>query len=806
MLKKGFLSTLFLLLGMVCFGQTGNSANPYSTHPYQSSPYTDPVQKDDNFLKNLDENMKEGDDKKTKDDKTQDPTKKEISKDDVDALKDLNKNDEQNYLKDADYLKYLGQQDNNLGSRISEDGDGKVNSREPKEIDTAEVSKIKRKNKIYGANFFRNNVFELSDKLSNAPPMDYRLGPGDEIVISIWGDAELQAVLPIANDGSIFPNKVGKIHLNGLTFDEASQLITARFRKVIPSNSHVDVQMGRSRMIRVTIEGEVEKPGTYSISAFNTAVNALFKAGGLTELGNLRKIEVKRQGRTIDIIDLYEYLQKGKSAEEVYLEDNDYIYVDVYEKLVQVDGNFKRPMFYQLTGDEGLYDLVQLAGGPSFNARKSQIQIKTINKEEEHYVNIPGYSILDKNNDEDFVLKDGDVVTLKPVNSGLQNIVKIEGAVNYPDEYEVKTGERLQKIIERAGGLKSDAYTSKAFVFRGQNQLESNAIKIDLRDLRDNSRNNILLQKGDRIKILSSSSFDEKFKIAVRGFVRKPGDFAYHNNLTLKDLLLLAGGLTLDAENGRIEISNIVDSLDKYSLSNSSGANIKIVSINSNLEIDEVSEKISIKPMDRIYVRKKAEFLPMNRVVVAGEVSYPGEYVFNKNERLAAVIKRAGGLNDNAFANGAKLYRKGTGVIVIDLPMAISNPKSKYDIVLSDSDVLVVPTINDIVSIRGEVQSQVNVKYDKDNQSIKYYIGSAGGFGNDPWKNRINIKYQNGKIKSTKTMLGIRKYPKVKEGCTIVVPRKPNKENKTKFSEILTYTLSTLTTLATLTVLAKTLK
>ncbi|MBL7773998.1 MAG: SLBB domain-containing protein [Chitinophagaceae bacterium] len=804
MLKRGLLSFLFLLIGFSCFAQTGNSANPYSTHPYQSSPYTDPNQKDDNFLKRMDDGQ-EGDDKKGKEGNT-DPEKKTLTKEQAELLKDNNVNPEELFLKDGDYQKYLGQNENIYFQKSDSLDEEKRLARNTKEIDTTELGKIRRKNRIYGANFFRNNVFELSDKLSNAPPMDYRLGPGDELILSIWGDAELQASFTIANDGSIFPNKVGKIHLNGLTFEEASQLITARFRKVIPNNSHVDIQMGRSRLIRITIEGEVEKPGTYSISAFNTAVNALFKAGGLTELGNLRKIEVKRQGRTIEVIDLYEYLQKGKFAEEFYLEDNDYIYVDVYEKLVQAEGNFKRPMFYQLTSEEGLYDLVQLAGGPSFNARKSQIQIKTIALEEEHYINIPGYQILDKNSEDDYVLKDGDVITLKPVNTGLQNIVRIEGAVNYPDEYEVKQGERLKQILDRAGGLKSDAYLPKAFVFRGQNQLESNAIKLDLRDLEAGSRSNILIQKGDKIKILSNSSFDEKFKIAVRGYVRKPGDFAFHNNLTLKDLLLLAGGLTLDAENGRIEISNIVDSLDKYTLSNSNGANIKIISINANLEIDEVSEKIIIKPMDRIYVRKKAEFLPMNRVVVAGEVSYPGEYVFNKNERIAAVVKRAGGLNDNAFANGAKLYRKGTGIIVIDLPMAIKNPDSKYDLVLSDSDVLVIPTINDIVSLRGEVQSQVNVKFDKDNQSIKYYIASAGGFGNDPWKNRINVKYQNGRIKSTKTFLGVRRYPKIKEGCTIVVPRKPVKVNKTKFSEVLTYALSTLTTLATLVVLAKTLK
>lgn len=806
MIKQAIFLSMLMLLSLAVFGQppANNNANPYSTHPYDSNPYVDPNAKDDNFLRDIDKNKKKSTDseQKTEDQENKLDRQKEITQDQ--ELNDLNSLSE-SYMNDPDYQRYIGSSPTNSGSTV--DNPIAKDSVADKFKDTTGNAKARFKSKIYGANFFKNNVFDLSDKLSTTPPLDYRLGPGDELIVSIWGDAELQKSYVIANDGSIFPAKVGKIRLNGLTFDEAAQMIESRFRKVTPAKSQVDVQMGRSRLIRVTIEGEVEKPGTYSISGFNTAINALFRAGGLTELGNLRRIEVKRMGRTVEIIDLYEYLQKGKSAEEVYLEDNDYIYVDVYDKLVQADGSFKRPMYYQLTPDEGLYDLVNLAGGPSFNARKSQIQIKTIYQEAEHYINIPGYAVLDKNSEQDVILKDGDVITLKPVNAGIQNTSMIEGAVNYPGEYEVKQGDRIMDIIERAGGLKGDVYLSKAFVFRGNNQVESNAIKVDLRDITATSKNNILIRSGDAIRILSSSSFDEKFKIAVRGYVRKPGDFPYHNNLVLKDLLLMAGGLTLDAENGRIEISNIVDSVDRYSLDNNSkGSTIKIISINANLEIDEASEQIVIKPMDRIYIRRKSEILTQQRIIVMGEVSYPGEYVFNKNERMASIVNRAGGLNSNAFASGAKLFRKGTGTIVIDLPQAMAQPDSKYDVTLKDSDILIIPTMNDIVSIKGEVQNQVNVKYDRDNTSIKHYIASAGGFGENPWKNRINIKYQNGKIKSTKTVLGIRRYPKVKEGCLISVPEKPAKANKTKFSEVLSYTLTTLTTLATLVVLARTLQ
>lgn len=826
MLRGLFILVLSFII-VVGKAQTGNSANPYGSHPYDSNPYVDKNQKDQNFLKKLDDEQ-EADDKKKKrnTDQQNDNSDNSDSKNNKDASSETNESPNL-FSDDPDYINYLKSQGvytsdknvNNLpGLSTSDDKDIRTRfynregeremSDNTKDLDTTARAKLKIKSRIYGANFFNNNVFDLSDKTITSAPTDYRLGPGDELIISIWGDSEFQSAYTLGADGSIFPFKIGKISLMGMTFDEASHLIISKFRKIIPANTHLDVQMGKPRLIRVTIEGEVEKPGTYSISSFNTALNAIFRAGGLTELGNLRKIQVRRQGRTVEIIDLYQYLQKATGAEEVYLEDNDYIFVDVYDKLVQAQGKFKRPMYYQLKDDEGLYDLVTLAGGPSYNARRSQLQIKTVFKEEERYINIPGENILDSKSKDDYILKDGDIVTLKPVNSGLRNTVKVEGSVNYPDEYEVRVGDHLTDVIKRAGGLQSDVYLAKAFIFRNENQQESKAIKIDLRNLEVGGENDILMEKGDKIKILSFSNFDEKYKIAVRGFVRKPGDYTYHNDMVLKDMLLLAGGLTLDAENGRIEISNVVDSMDRYNLiSNNKGTTIRIVSINSNLEIDEASEKIVIKPMDRIYVRRKVEFLPLDKVMVYGEVNYPGEYVLSqKNEKISSVITHVGGLNENAYANGAKLIRSGVGTVVIDLPKAIAHPNSKYDIAMNDSDVLIVPTMNDIVSIKGNVQSQVNVKFDKDNESIKYYIASAGGFGEDPWKNRISVKYQNGRIKSTKTIFGIRKYPVIKEGCTITVPKKPAKVNKSNFGQVLSYTLSTLTTMITLIVLAKTIK
>ncbi len=806
-MKKLFLAMLFLLPLFVVAqpGNTGgangtggnnqnNNANPYNDNPFRSNPYNNNPYLDQNQQNNsnfFDQNSQNKNQNNQNNPKNQNQNNQNSLL--QQSFQDLNNQKAQNdalqelYKNDPEYLKYL--QANKQDIEVK--------------IDSLNKSDSLRK-KVYGADFFSNNAFDLSDRAPAAPPLDYRLGPGDEILVSLWNAGELQRNYTIAKDGSIFPNLIGKIYLQGLTMEEAARIITNKFRKISPQNTSIDVQLGKARTIRVTIIGEVKKPGTYTISAFNTALNALFRAGGINEVGNMRKIEIQRGGRTVDEIDLYKYLQNSAGSNEVYLEDNDFINVGIYEKKVNADGEFKRPMFYLLREEETLYDLIQFAGGPKFNSRNSLIHIKTVINEEERYVDLDGKKFIDAHGDADYVLRDGDVITLKPINEGLKNIVQIEGAVNYPDEYEVKPGERLSKLLERAGGIASNAYLPRAFVFRGSNAVEADAIKINIADL--DKYGDIELFSGDKIKVISKKDFEQQYQIEVVGYVRKPGKVPYAKNLHLKDALLLCGGLRLDAENGRIEISNIVDSVDNFNIG-SNGSNIRIVSINSNLELDEVSDNIILKPMDRVYVRRKSEFLTQEKITIVGEIGYPGEYVLvEKNEKISSIVKRSGGLNKTAFAEGAKLIRGSVGAVVIDLPSALSKTGGKQDIILRDSDVIIIPPVSDIVTVKGEVQQPVNIKYDKDNSSINYYIGSAGGFGERPWRSRINVKYLSGKIKNTKNFLFIHVYPKVKPGSIVTVPRKKEREEKAKFSEIFTYTLSAITTLATLLVLSKSLK
>ncbi|HMN33505.1 MAG TPA: SLBB domain-containing protein [Chitinophagaceae bacterium] len=800
-MKKFFLLIL-LAVPIYLFAQPNNNTNnqnnnpnPYNTNPYQN-PYGNNIfldqeqQKSPNFFDKNEQN-KEQKNNSQLNQATDNPAvqnQKDLEK----AFQDLNNKKTQDeqllelYKNDPEYLKYL------MATKTDID----VKS------DTI-LSKEQMKEKVYGADFFSSNSFDLSDRAPSSPPLDYRLGPGDEVIVSLWNAGELQQSYTIGKDGSIFPRTVGKIYLHGLTLTEAQQTITTRFRKVSPSNTNIDVQLGKARTIRVTIIGEVKKPGTYTLSAFNDALNALFRSGGITDVGNLRKIEIIREGRVIDDIDIYKYLQNNNSS-PIYLEDNDFIRVGIYEKKVLATGEFKRPMYYLLRDDEGLSELIDFTGGLKYNARNSIIQIKTVRNEEEQYININAEKFLDPYGTQNLLLRDGDIITVKPINEGIKNTITISGSVNYPDNYEFHTGDNLSSIINKAGGFKPNTFLPRAYITRGGTGIESYIIKVDLNN--QAAADTISLQSGDMIKILSSKEYEQKFDIEVSGFVNKPGKISYHQNMTLKDVLLLAGGLRLDAENGRIEISNIVDSVSNYKLE-SKGVNIRIVSISSNLEIDPVSDNIIIKPLDRIYVRKKSDFINQQKVVVMGEVKYPGEYVLlSDNEKISSIIKRAGGLSKAAYSNGAKLFRKNIGPVIIELNTALNKAGNKQDLILKDGDELLIPQINEIVSVRGEVQQPINIKFDADNSAVSYYINASGGFGENPWKKRINVRYQNGKSKNTKNFLFFHFYPKVKQGSVVTVPQKPERKEKTKFSDVMTYTLSSLSTLATLVILSRTLK
>ncbi|MBP6455174.1 MAG: SLBB domain-containing protein [Chitinophagaceae bacterium] len=801
-MKNIILLFLFLTINsLFTFGQTqgGNTNTPFS-NPYQN-PYGNTNQDQNIFqkptppptnpidLNNITEKNPNNTDNKSNENNTS-----LQGKDLQDMNKDLNY-DPQNPFQnnsDIDYMRYIQGQLNKNNNITSTDS-------------LKTIDKSSKNKNIYGSNFFKNNNFNLLAENPTTVPTNYRLGPGDELTISIYGNAELQQSYTIARDGSIFPLKVGKIYLQGLTYQSAQNLIANRFKRV--ASGKVDVSISKVRLIRVNVVGEVNSPGTYTMSAFNSALNAIYIAGGLTDIGNMRKIEIRRNNYVVETIDLYQYLKDGSLGQNIYLEDNDDVVVGIYEKLVKAEGEFKRPMFYQLTENETLMDFIEISGGFGPDSRNTLLRVKTTRNEQEVYQDFhKDYFNQDPQDFQDYILKNGDVVILKRINEGLANIVTIEGAVNYPDKYSLGKDERIFDIIKKAGGIQTGAIQTIAYVFRdGITLKESQTIKVNIENINDeNDVNNIFLKPNDIIKILTNKIFNTDYYIDVQGSVRKPGKIIYNSGILLKDALLLAGGLKLDAENGRIEISNVVDSLNQYELI-ARPLNIRVVKVNSNLELENEAGNIILNANDRVFVRRKKELIEQESVYVIGEVDYPGEHaLLNKNERLTSILKRTGGLTKDSYPEGAKLYRSGVGQIVIDLKEAMKKSGNKYDLFLQNGDTLLIPTVNDIVSVRGMVQAQVNIKFDKENTTVLNYIDAAGGFGQDAWKKRISVKNQNGRLKRTKSFLFFNFYPKVTQGSIVFVPRKPEKKGA-DIKDIISYTVSIASTLATIILVAKSL-
>jgi protein involved in polysaccharide export with SLBB domain len=667
-----------------------------------------------------------------------------------------------------------------------------------------------RADDTYGANIFQNSAMNDVSELS-IPPSDYPIGVGDHIIVSLWGGGEYQEDYIVARDGAIFPSGLGKITVQGLTFENAQQLITARFSTSVPAGTNIQVTLGQPRTININVVGEVMNPGPKLLSAFSNAYNAIGLAGGVTEYGNLREILVKRNGKVVEVLDVYKYLNSGDVGKRVYLQNNDFILVTFAQKKVLATGQFKRPMYYQLKTSEGMRSLMQYSGGFTSDAYSSAVKIIRSENERQVIHDVNATAIV-KLKDQDFELMDGDIIKVDIVKSGIINKIEVNGAVAYPGIYEIRRGDRLFDIINRAGGITSSTYLPRAYIFRGagdSTNIKSDKLEINLTDYsaeNATSINNVALQPNDMIQLFSTSEFGEQQYVFIDGEVRKEGKVKKYGGMTLQDLIYLSGGLKPSAEFGRLEIASIID-IDsaKQGLKPTSTV-VRSYNINSTLELDSVAAKVVLRPYDQIHVRKNPSFSLQENVQIAGLVKYQGAYPrLDKYERLSSYIERAGGLMDNANISGAMLYRRkgdylrekflvkpkkdSTGKVIggdenilmnnleqpvsIDLKKAMEQKGSTYDIVLQDHDVIYIPEINPFISVQGKVQSPLKIAFEKDHSDLSYYIDKAGGFSLRPWRNRIFVTYANGKSKRTKNFFFIHFYPKIEEGCVITVPEKP---------------------------------
>ena len=677
----------------------------------------------------------------------------------------------------------------------------------------------------YGANVFANasqySITELS-----TPPLDYPLGVGDNVVVSMYGGAEFQGTYIVGTDGSIFPKGMGKIYVGGVTFQNVQRMLYSRFAAVVPAGTNIDISLGQPRTININVVNEVRNPGIITVSAFSNAFNVIARAGGVTTTGNLRNIQIKRNGRIIEELDVYKYLQTGDFGKHIYLQNNDFIIVPFYEKKVLATGQFRRPMYYQLRKEEGIKALLKYSGGLNSDALASNLTILRFQNESQNLKNVNANAIL-KLEGQDVLLLDGDVVKADLIRAGLINRVEIRGEIKYPDQYEYRTGDRLFDLINRAGGVTRNTYLQRAYVFRGAgdstNLQSADRLEIDLTDINNNnldSKNNVILMPNDIVQLFSSAEFTDEVFVEVFGEVRKEQKIRKYGGMTLQDLLYLSGGLKPSAEFGRLEISSIVDVDSARKGLKPTRTIVKSYGIDQNLQLDSASAGIILKPYDQIFARKNPTFELQQNIELKGLIKYPGLYPrLDKYEKLSSYIARAGGFKDNANLAGAVLYRRKTenfrekvipqaaydsiGNLIpqitnlksldepvsIDLYKALKYKNSKYDIILQEKDMVFVPEINPFVSIQGRVQSPLKISFDKEHTNVGYYIDKAGGFGIRPWRRRIFVTYANGKSKRTKNFLFFHFYPKVEEGAFVTVPDRPQGQ---EITDVVKTTLGTV--------------
>lgn len=664
------------------------------------------------------------------------------------------------------------------------------------------------KKRIYGHNLFTKGKLTFEPNENAATPEDYVLGPGDQVIIDIWGMNEASITQTINPEGRIIVSQVGPIHLSGLTIKQAREKIRKSLRSVYSgvngSASDISVTLGKIRTIQVHITGEVKAQGTYRLSSFSTVFNALYQAGGITSIGSLRNVKVIRSGEEIASVDIYEYLFNGKSSVNVSLKEGDFILVPTYSILASVNGGVRRPMFYEMKEGETAEDLLRYAGGFSSDAIRDEFEIERISAKSKHTFTVSN----EKSGS--FQLMDGDAMTVGKAVEDLaySNSVEIKGQVFHPGKFEIGSGIATAKQLIEHAGLMPNAFMQRAQIIREKPDRTNELLAFSLAGVMNGTSEDILLRKNDVVMIADVRETDLRGDLIILGYVQSPGNYEYADNMTVEDLILLAGGLSEGASFAKVDVSRRIVEPNQTSAKDSI-AHVFSFEINEGLMVDG-DPLFTLQPNDVVSVRKSPTYVEQKNVSVTGEVTFPGQYTLTtNNDRLSDILKRAGGPTPFANVQGAMLKRKITQyernvrvamgrmamqnidrdsslvnklkvselyTIGLELDKAMANPGSQYDIELKDGDELVIPEQTSTVRIQGEVLYPNTVHYIS-NKGVKYYINQAGGYTDEARKVKVYVIYMNGKVA---TGLGAR----IKPGCEIVVPTKRERE-KMSLSEIL---------------------
>lgn len=657
---------------------------------------------------------------------------------------------------------------------------------------------------IFGHDVFTNRNLTFEPSINLATPVDYRLGPGDEVIIDVWGASENTIRQSISPEGTIQVSGLGPVQLSGMTVKDANAYLQREFSKIYSGisgsepTSQIKLTLGDIRTIQINIMGEVAVPGTYTLSSFSSVFHALYRAGGVNKIGSLRSIKVVRNGKTIADLDVYDYLMKGKMKDDIRLQEGDVIIVNPYESLVRIAGKVKRPMFYEMKPTETVATILNYAGGFTGDAYKKAVRIIRKSGREHQVYNVDemDYSV--------FRLDDGDSISVDAVLKRFENRVEIRGAVYRSGLYELSgTVNTVKQLIKKAEGLRGDAFLNRALLDRENEDLSHEVIAVDLGGLLKGTVADIPLQKNDILYIPSIHDLKEEETISIHGEVANPGTFLFSKNMTIEDLLVQSGGLLEAAATTKVDITRRIKDPKSTSFSSVLGKTYSF-DIKDGLVVGGEGD-FHLEPFDEVYVRKSPAYRKQQNVVVAGEVLFGGNYALvKKNERLSDLISKAGGITPDAYVKGARLIRKmteeeqrrqadavrmarmgegkdsisveklnisDTYTVGINLEKAISNPGSDFDLVLREGDVLFIPEYINTVKISGAVMYPNTVLY-KRGESLRYYINQAGGYGNLAKKKKAYVVYMNGTVSRLKS----RDKKAMEPGCEIIVPSKEEKK------------------------------
>ena len=681
------------------------------------------------------------------------------------------------------------------------------------------TEELAQEDQVFGRNIFNTQNLTFEPNSNMATPPNYQLGPGDEVIIDIWGASQTSIRQTITPDGTINMQELGPIYLSGMTVEEANRFLKNKLGTVFSNeNNQIRVTLGNTRTIQINIMGEVVQPGTYALSAFSTVFHALYRAGGVNDIGSLRNVQLVRNGKKIAAVDVYDFIMQGKIKDDIRLQEGDVIIVPAYDMLVKMSGNVKRPMRSEMKKDETLAALIKYAGG--FNADAYSKSVRMVRQNGMEYevktVDEMDYSVCQ--------LRDGDVVTVGAILNRFTNKVEIKGAVYRPDIYaldgKVNT---VRALIEKAQGLMDDAFTNRAVLQRQRDDLTSEIVSVDVKALMNGTIPDIPLRKNDILYIPSIHDLQDLGSVTIYGEVTKPDEYPYADNMTLEDLIIQAGGLKEAASTVRVDVSRRIKDKKSVNSTDSIGQMFSFA-LKDGFVIDGQPGFV-LQPYDQVFVRRSPGYQTQQNVSIQGEVIFGGAYTLtSKAERLSDLVKKAGGVTNSAYVRGAKLIRVANdeekkrmqdvvklmgrelgenaidslGLQVdslfsvgIDLEAALANPGGDADLVLREGDVLNIPEYVNTVKINGAVMMPNTVSYRK-GEKVSYYLSQAGGYSQHAKKSKKFIIYMNGQVAKVKGNGS----KQIEPGCEIIVPNK--KQSKANIGNILGYatSFSSLATMA----------